>query len=43
MNTELEEELHQAQDVLKIQKQEAELLTANTTKLQTKNKDVMIV
>ena len=43
MNTELEEELHQAQDVLKIQKQETELLTANTTKLQTKNKDVMIV
>jgi len=40
LNTELEEELHQTKDMLTIQKQETELLTAMTTELRAKTTNI---
>ena len=40
VNTELEEELHQTQELLKTQKQEAELLTTKATELRTKTTNI---
>jgi len=40
VNTELEEELHQTQELLKTRKQEAELLTTKATELRTKTTNI---